>query len=105
MFDLGNLDRIKQLKSLPVGLIEVILTTALVFPIRTNSYVVNELIDWEGVPDDPVHRMSYPHPDMLSEEHWNMLQKAKATDDLAPTVKTIRMQRSGGYPCPRRLAR
>ncbi len=86
MFDLGKLDRIKQLKSLPVGLIEVIMTAALDFSIRTRSCLVNELIVWGCVPDDPVFRMSSPHLVMLTEEHLKVFHRAKATDDLAQMV-------------------
>ncbi|HEY3688323.1 MAG TPA: lysine 2,3-aminomutase [Streptosporangiaceae bacterium] len=38
---------------------------ATVLPFRTNSYVVEELIDWTAAPDDPVYRLVFPQPDML----------------------------------------
>jgi KamA family protein len=38
---------------------------ATVLPFRTNSYVVDELIDWTAAPDDPVYRLVFPQPDML----------------------------------------
>jgi KamA family protein len=36
-----------------------------VLPFRTNSYVVDELIDWDTAPDDPIYRLVFPQPDML----------------------------------------
>ncbi len=36
-----------------------------VLPFRTNSYVVEELIDWAAAPDDPIYRLVFPQPDML----------------------------------------
>jgi KamA family protein len=39
---------------------------AAVFPFRTNQYVVDELIDWSAVPDDPLYRLTFPQPGMLS---------------------------------------
>lgn len=36
-----------------------------VLPFRTNSYVVDELIDWEAAPEDPIYRLVFPQPDML----------------------------------------
>ncbi|MFD3377088.1 MULTISPECIES: KamA family radical SAM protein [unclassified Streptomyces] len=36
-----------------------------VLPFRTNSYVVDHLIDWSAVPDDPIFRLTFPQPDML----------------------------------------
>ena len=34
-------------------------------PFRTNSYVIDELIDWAAAPDDPVYRLVFPQADML----------------------------------------
>jgi KamA family protein len=39
---------------------------AAVLPFRTNTYVVDELIDWMEVPDDPVFRLTFPQGDMLA---------------------------------------
>jgi KamA family protein len=39
---------------------------AAVFPFRTNSFVVDELIDWSAAPDDPIFRLTFPQPGMLS---------------------------------------
>jgi KamA family protein len=36
-----------------------------VLPFRTNSYVVNELIDWERVPDDPIFQIYFVQAGML----------------------------------------
>ena len=38
---------------------------AMVLPFRTNSYVVETLIDWDAAPDDPMYRLVFPQPDML----------------------------------------
>ena len=38
---------------------------ATVLPFRTNSYVLDELIDWVAAPDDPIYRLVFPQPDML----------------------------------------
>ncbi|MET8134335.1 lysine 2,3-aminomutase [Streptomyces sp. NPDC005251] len=39
---------------------------AAVLPFRTNSYVVDELIDWSRPLADPVFRLTFPQPGMLS---------------------------------------
>jgi L-lysine 2,3-aminomutase len=36
-----------------------------VLPFRTNAYVVDELIDWDAAPDDPLYRLVFPQADML----------------------------------------
>jgi L-lysine 2,3-aminomutase len=40
---------------------------ATVLPFRTNAYVVEQLIDWNAAPDDPIYRLVFPQPDMLPE--------------------------------------
>ncbi|WP_328879741.1 KamA family radical SAM protein [Streptomyces sp. NBC_00299] len=41
---------------------------ATVLPFRTNNYVVDELIDWNAAPDDPIYRLTFPQEDMLPED-------------------------------------
>lgn len=38
---------------------------ASVLPFRTNRYVIEELIDWANVPDDPIFQLTFPQPGML----------------------------------------
>jgi len=39
-----------------------------VLPFRVNAYVVEELIDWDAAPDDPIYRLTFPQADMLPAE-------------------------------------
>lgn len=39
---------------------------ATVLPFRANNYVVEELIDWNDIPQDPIFRLTFPQPEMLS---------------------------------------
>ena len=38
-----------------------------VLPFRANRYVMEQLIDWDAAPDDPIFRLTFPHADMLDE--------------------------------------
>ncbi|TDQ55090.1 KamA family radical SAM protein [Actinorugispora endophytica] len=38
---------------------------ATVLPFRVNTYVVDELIDWDAAPNDPIYRLTFPQADML----------------------------------------
>ena len=46
---------------------------ATVLPFRTNSYVIENLIDWDAAPDDPIYRLVFPQPDMLPEADVSLL--------------------------------
>lgn len=42
-----------------------------VLPFKANNFVVEELIDWERVPDDPIFVLTFPQRDMLRPEHFD----------------------------------
>ncbi len=56
---------------------------AAVFPFRTNQYVVDELIDWSAVPEDPMYRLVFPQPGMLSPADLERMEQliAEGADD------------------------
>ncbi len=47
-----------------------------VFPFKTNNYVVDELIQWGDVPNDPMFCLTFPQRGMLQEEHFERMAKA-----------------------------
>jgi KamA family protein len=57
---------------------DAVLAVAAILPFRVNSYVLDELIDWAAVPDDPIFRLTFPQPEMFPEE------------DLAPIIHHMR---------------
>jgi L-lysine 2,3-aminomutase len=60
-----HLDTLAQRAGLPDADRLAIRAVAAVLPFRTNSYVIEELIDWDAAPDDPIYRLVFPQPDML----------------------------------------
>jgi len=53
---------------------EAVLVISHVLPFRTNEYVMNELIDWDNIPDDPIYRLTFPHRDMLAADEYALLR-------------------------------
>lgn len=51
-----------------------------VLPFKANNYVVDELIDWENVPDDPIFTLTFPQKEMLSAAHYDKMAKALRQD-------------------------
>ncbi len=47
-----------------------------VLPFKVNNYVVDELIDWENIPNDPVFQLTFPQKAMLSDEHYSEIETA-----------------------------
>jgi hypothetical protein len=45
-----------------------------VLPFKTNNYVVNELINWDNLDNDPMFKLTFPQKGMLSEEHYKAMK-------------------------------
>jgi KamA family protein len=58
-----------------------------VLPFRTNSYVVEELIDWAAAPDDPIYRLVFPQADMLPAADVEHISALLASGAAEPEVK------------------
>ena len=44
-----------------------------VFPFRTNPYVIEHLIDWDRIPEDPIFQLVFPQRGMLEEEDFQCI--------------------------------
>jgi hypothetical protein len=75
---------------------EAVQVVSHVLPFRTNEYVMEQLIDWNRIPDDPIYRLTFPHRDMLpaastsSCATWCYIRKDDAA--IAKLVHEIRMR-------------
>lgn len=56
--------------------IEAIEVVGSVLPFKANNYVVDELIKWENVPNDPIFQLTFPQKEMLSDTHYNRVKWA-----------------------------
>lgn len=75
-YALHNYRQIPQIFRLSEEQLFEIDVVARVFPFKTNSYVINKLIDWERVPDDPIFRLTFPQREMLQPEHFDRMANA-----------------------------
>ena len=68
----------------------------MVLPFRTNSYVVDTLIDWDAAPDDPIFRLVFPQAAMLHAADVNriacLLTNGAPEAELRGAVHEIRMR-------------
>ncbi|NLE51735.1 MAG: lysine 2,3-aminomutase [Chloroflexi bacterium] len=88
----GSLPQIQQLDPELREQIEVV---SAVFPFRTNAYIVDHLIDWEKVPDDPIYQLTFPQRGMLSDEDFNTIAsliRRGAKAELRATADAIRLR-------------
>ncbi|MBM7810443.1 KamA family radical SAM protein [Saccharothrix algeriensis] len=61
----ARLSGLPQLRRSDPALRREIEVVSAVLPFKVNNYVLDELIDWDAAPDDPIYRLTFPHRDML----------------------------------------
>ena len=58
--------------------------------------MLEELIDWDNVPDDPIYRLTFPHRDMLREPEYaairDLLSAGASEAEIQQRVHAIRMR-------------
>jgi L-lysine 2,3-aminomutase len=79
-------ERIPMLAKLPQEVRFAMRVTARVLPFRVNRYVVEELIDWDQVPQDPLFQLTFPQPGMLAPEDFASLAELIAAQSPEATI-------------------
>ncbi|WP_344174579.1 lysine 2,3-aminomutase [Pilimelia columellifera] len=65
-------------------------------PFKTNQYIVDELIDWSNIPDDPIFRLVFPQPDMLAPiELKTIAELIRSQADQATLTAAVRKIQAG----------
>ena len=81
---LHNFRSISQVQNLSKDLIDAIEIVGSVLPFKTNNYVVENLINWNRVPDDPIYTLTFPQKEMLLPHHYERMErlvKGRASKD------------------------
>jgi KamA family protein len=101
IFTRTNLDRIPQLEALSAYERAAMKAVAWVLPFRVNPYVIDELIDWSRVPEDPIYQMTFPQPGMLEKPDLDrmltLVQDDASAERLAAEAREIQ-QRLNPHP-------
>ncbi len=91
-----QLDKITALQSLSQEQRFAMRVVANVLPFRVNQYVIDELIDWSNVPNDPIFQLTFPQAGMISTESFNqmadLLKKQASNKEIQTLAWQIRSQ-------------
>ncbi len=69
-----------QLASMDPDLLLGMKAVSTVLPFRVNNYVVEELIDWGNIPNDPIFQLTFPQPGMLADNDFARMRDLVAAD-------------------------
>ena len=91
-----TINQSRQWDWIPPELQEAVQVVSHVLPFRTNEYVMDRLIDWNNIPDDPIFRLTFPHRDMLPADEYAQLRELVLhkpdQQALVALVRKIRMR-------------
>lgn len=91
VYALHNFRTLPQISKLSSEQIEAIEIVGRVLPFKANSYVTEQLIDWDNIPDDPIFTLTFPRREMLPAPAY---QKLKALiDSGAPAAEVDELVR------------
>ncbi len=69
---------------------------ASVLPFRVNQYVIDELIDWDNIPEDPIFQLTFPQKGMLAPEHFEriaaMIRSGADREEIRAAANRIRLE-------------
>ncbi len=94
VYTLNTIDKLEALKVLTEQQRFDIKIAAMVFPFRVNNYVVEQLIDWNNIPADPIFQLTFPQKEMLQESEYEKLaylvKNNASKEEITAAVKEIR---------------
>lgn len=95
-YQLHNIETIPQVAALGEKKLEEMRVVANVLPFKANSYVIDELIDWENVETDPMFILTFPNKGMLEPQHYekiaSLIAGGASKKELDAAVHGVRLQ-------------
>ncbi|HLA22644.1 MAG TPA: lysine 2,3-aminomutase [Nitrosopumilaceae archaeon] len=95
-YTLNNFRDIQQIQKLSKEKQFEIEVVGNVLPFRTNNYVVEQLINWENVPYDPIFVLTFPQKEMLLPHHYEKmalaLKQKLDKKEIQEVANSIRLQ-------------
>jgi len=95
-YSLRNYEEIPQINKLSDSDKKAIELVGNVLPFKTNNYVVDNLINWNDIPNDPIYTLTFPRKEMLLGSHYNkveeLIKKNVPREIFLEEVNRIRME-------------
>ena len=68
-----DIDQIPQLSRIGNDEFAAMKAVSAVLPFRVNNYVLENLIQWEDVPEDPIYQLTFRQEHMLEEQDFQQM--------------------------------
>jgi KamA family protein len=91
-----QINALPQLEDLSRDQMIALKAVSAVLPFRVNSYVLEELIDWDEIPNDPIYQLTFPQAGMLDPRDYVRMQdlvlSGASDDELKRAARPIQMR-------------
>jgi len=91
--DIDNIPQLQKLSSQQKFELKVV---SHVLPFRVNNYVVEDLINWDNIPEDPIYQLTFMQREMLTEIQFHrmadVLLNKKTNDEITKVANEIRLE-------------
>jgi KamA family protein len=95
-YGLTDIDNIPQLQDLNEEQRFSIKVVSHILPFRANNYVVEELINWKNIPDDPIFQLTFMQKEMLTDDQFermaNLLKSGASDAEIKNLANDIRLE-------------
>lgn len=95
-YTLANFREIPQISKMPPERQFEMEVVGNVLPFKANNYVIEQLIDWDRAPDDPMFVLTFPQKGMLVRAHYDRmasaLKRGADREETSSVANEIRMQ-------------
>ncbi len=88
-FSMNNYSGIPQFEKLSAAQKDAIRVVGSVLPFKTNNYVVNELIDWSDLDNDPMFKLTFPQKEMLSDDNYLLMKEVLDRTNDREAIRNI----------------
>ena len=86
-YNLGNFREIPQIARLSEEQLFEIEVVGRVLPFKTNNFVVDELIDWDNISDDPMFVLTFPQREMLLPHHYEEMARLVRAGESSAVIR------------------
>ena len=95
-YTLANFRNLPQIQNLPEEIKFEMEVVGNVLPFKANNYVVEQLIDWNNIPNDPIYVLTFPQKGMLKPNHFDQMAELIRNEadkkEITKIANEIRLQ-------------
>jgi len=88
-YNRNSIEKTQQWHLMSKELREAVKVVSLVLPFKVNKYILENLIDWNNIPNDPIYRLVFPHRDMLKQNEYAELLKFTSNSENNAELQSI----------------